>query len=292
MLFFLYPSFHKQYRTLIPSLHPSISSPPQKSQLPSFHPVLHLSSHFPQSNSFFPSFTFTALCASHIQRPNSSLLLTRGAFPFSRIHAWKSPAQCQHGYSVANVRMKVAVSDCSCGEGATGYEAVMECRRSQEERPRAVMSGGQSARGTGAEEDDFVVLVSAKREETSVQVRQLGELVRKLRRREGGGMRDVRFSVWAEDDAFGELGEGLGVGGLRFRRLGCSGRHGESERVWCVRTWAWAKTLTWLLAGEVGAEKYTGWSEADGGLVTRCRDGARGREGVADWMAATSAARW
>ena len=74
--------------------------------------------------------------------------------------------------------MKVRVSDWVEGDGVIGYEAVMECRRVQVERPRAVMSGGQSeggpATGTGVVVGLRVDLVREKREETSVQVRQLG----------------------------------------------------------------------------------------------------------------------
>lgn len=88
------------------------------SHLPSPHPVLHLSSHLLQSNFSFPNLSFTALCASHIHVPNSFLLLTRGVFVF--IQAWKSSAHTQHGYSLPNVRRKVAVSDCSWGVGLVG----------------------------------------------------------------------------------------------------------------------------------------------------------------------------
>lgn len=117
---------------------------PSQPHLPSFHPVLHLSSHFAQSNSFFPILTLTALCASHIHLPNSSLELTRGAFPSFFIHAWKSVAQCQHGYSFEKVCMKVLVSDWSCGEGDSGYCAVIEWSSVQELRPSCSTSGGQS----------------------------------------------------------------------------------------------------------------------------------------------------
>lgn len=72
-------------------------TPYQGSHLPSLHPVLHRSCHRLQSNCPLPNLTFTALCASHIQRPNSSRLLTRGAFPSSFIQARKSSAQTQHG---------------------------------------------------------------------------------------------------------------------------------------------------------------------------------------------------
>ena len=98
----------------------SPASRPEKSRRPCPHPVLHLSSHLPQSNTSFPSFTLTALCASHIQRPNSSLELTLGAFPSCFIQDWKSPAQCQQGYSFAKVCMKVVVSRCVEEEGEMG----------------------------------------------------------------------------------------------------------------------------------------------------------------------------
>ena len=89
-----------------------------QSHRPSFHPVRHLSSHFPQSNSSFPNFTLTALCASHIHRPNSSLLLTRGAF--SAFHDRKSSAQDQQGYIFPNSEMNDRVSDCCVGVGLVG----------------------------------------------------------------------------------------------------------------------------------------------------------------------------
>lgn len=53
----------------------------------------------------------------------------------------------------------------------------MEWRRVQVERPRAVMSGGQSVAGGRTGGEGFLVEVDLereKREETSVQVRQLG----------------------------------------------------------------------------------------------------------------------
>lgn len=54
----------------------------------------------------------------------------------------------------------------------------MEWRRVQVERPRAVMSGGQSVAGGRTGGEGFLVvevdLEREKREETSVQVRQLG----------------------------------------------------------------------------------------------------------------------
>lgn len=54
----------------------------------------------------------------------------------------------------------------------------MEWRRVQVERPRAVMSGGQSLAGGRTGGEGFLVvevdLEREKREETSVQVRQLG----------------------------------------------------------------------------------------------------------------------
>lgn len=115
-----------------------------QSHLPSFHPVLHRSSHRLQSNSFFPSFTLTALWASHIHFPNSSLLLTLGAFFSSFIHFWKSFPQYQQGYSFANVPKNDRVSACNCGDGCEGYCAVIECSKVQEARPSCSTSGGQS----------------------------------------------------------------------------------------------------------------------------------------------------
>jgi len=75
--------------TCLPPLKDSIIPPNRQSpnrvvplayqpHLPSLHPVLHRSSHFAQSNVSLPSFSLTALCASHIQVPNSLLLLTLG----------------------------------------------------------------------------------------------------------------------------------------------------------------------------------------------------------------------
>jgi hypothetical protein len=146
------------------------SLPPQKSHLPSFHPVRHLSSHLLQSNSFLPNLTLTALCASHIHCPNSLLELTLGVFVF--IHAWKSSAHTQHGYSLPNVFMNVAVSPCSSADGATGYCAVIECSSVQELRPSAAESGGQSR---GILRFVLVAPPMAKSELTSLQVRHLGE---------------------------------------------------------------------------------------------------------------------
>lgn len=101
-----------------------IINPPKKnqSQLPSLHPVLHLSSHLSQSNFCFPNFPFTALCASHIHLPNSSRLLTRGAFAalFSLIHARKSSAQTPHGYNFPNRWRNCRVSVCCEGVGWGG----------------------------------------------------------------------------------------------------------------------------------------------------------------------------
>jgi hypothetical protein len=91
------------------------SSHHQGSHLPSFQPVLHRSSHLVQSNVCLPSFSLTALCASHIQVPNSLLLLTLGVFLL--IQLWKSSAHTQHGYSLPNVDRKDLVSDWNCGEG-------------------------------------------------------------------------------------------------------------------------------------------------------------------------------
>lgn len=93
-----------------------------QSQLPSLHPVLHLSSHLSQSNFCFPNFPFTALCASHIHFPNSSRLLTRGAFAalFSLIHARKSSAQTPHGYNFPNRWRNCRVSVCCVGVGWGG----------------------------------------------------------------------------------------------------------------------------------------------------------------------------
>ena len=54
--------------------------------------------------------------------------------------------------------------------------AVIECRRVQELRPRAVTSGGQSERGFGGAL--VVDLVMANQEDTSVQVRHLYSIVR------------------------------------------------------------------------------------------------------------------
>lgn len=100
------------------------STPPRKnqSQLPSLHPVLHLSSHLSQSNFCFPNFPFTALCASHIHLPNSSRLLTRGAFAalFSLIHARKSSAQTPHGYNFPKRWRNCRVSVCCEGVGWGG----------------------------------------------------------------------------------------------------------------------------------------------------------------------------
>jgi len=115
-----------------------------QSHLPSLHPVLHLSSHFPQSNFSFPSFSLTALCASHIHRPNSSLLPTRGAFSLLFIHSWKSVAHQWHGYNRENDEMNWRASHCCRSEGRSGYEAAMECRRFQVELPSTSTSGGQS----------------------------------------------------------------------------------------------------------------------------------------------------
>lgn len=117
----------------LPSLPPNppqliqsnpIINPQRKnqSQLPSLQPVLHLSSHLSQSNFCFPNFPFTALCASHIHLPNSSRLLTRGAFAalFSLIHARKSSAQTPHGYNFPNRWRNCRVSVCCEGVGCRG----------------------------------------------------------------------------------------------------------------------------------------------------------------------------
>ena len=90
-----------------------------QSQLPSFQPVRQRSCHLLQSNESLPSLTLTALCASHIHRPNSSLLLTFGSFP-SFIQALKSSAHTQHGYIFPNRPMNCLVSDCCAMEGASG----------------------------------------------------------------------------------------------------------------------------------------------------------------------------
>lgn len=79
------------------------------------------------------------------------------------------------------VERKDEVSDCSAGVGLRGYVAVMEWRSVQEERPRASTSGGQSAGrevvvdagATAAAVVGFFLPAKAKREATSLQVRQL-----------------------------------------------------------------------------------------------------------------------
>jgi hypothetical protein len=99
------------HNSLLRSVH-------QGSHRPSFQPVLHRSSHLLQSKVSLPSFSLTALCASHIQVPNSLLLLTLGVFLL--IQLWKSSAQTQQGYSLPNVERKDLVSVCNCGEGCVG----------------------------------------------------------------------------------------------------------------------------------------------------------------------------
>lgn len=47
--------------------------------------------------------------------------------------------------------MKVEMLVRSVGVGVLGYEADSVCRKVQEARPRASMSGGQSVGGLGAE---------------------------------------------------------------------------------------------------------------------------------------------
>lgn len=87
--------------------------------LPSFHPVRHLSSHLSQSKLLFPNLTLTALCASHIHRPNSSRLLTRGSLP-SFIHDLKSSAHDQQGYILPKRLMNWRVSLCCVRVGRSG----------------------------------------------------------------------------------------------------------------------------------------------------------------------------
>jgi hypothetical protein len=111
--------------------------------LPSFHPVRHLSSHLLQSKLLFPNFSLTALCASHIHRPKSSLLLTRGSLP-SFIQDLKSSAHDQQGYILPNKLMNCFVSLCWVEVGRSGYAAVRACKKVQVERPSCSTSGGQS----------------------------------------------------------------------------------------------------------------------------------------------------
>jgi hypothetical protein len=87
--------------------------------LPSFHPVRHLSSHLLQSKLLLPNFSLTALCASHIHRPKSSLLLTLGSLP-SFIHDLKSSAHDQQGYILPNKLMNCFVSLCWVEVGRSG----------------------------------------------------------------------------------------------------------------------------------------------------------------------------
>ena len=87
--------------------------------LPSLHPVRHLSSHLLQSKLFFPNFSLTALCASHIHRPKSSRLLTRGSLP-SFIHDLKSSAHDQQGYILPNKVRNCFVSLCWVRVGRSG----------------------------------------------------------------------------------------------------------------------------------------------------------------------------
>src|SRR5207247_11312389 len=96
-----------------------------------FQPVLHLSSHFAQSNSSFPNFRLTALCASHIQCPNSARPFNRGRLrPLgSVIQARKSSAQTQQGYSFENSVRKFSISARCLGVAVDVYVAVMEWRR-------------------------------------------------------------------------------------------------------------------------------------------------------------------
>jgi hypothetical protein len=94
---------------------------PNQSHLPSFHPVLQRSSQKRQSNSFFPSFRLTALCASHIQVPNSERPESRGSLrpPDWFIQARKSSAQTQHGYKREKSFRKECISNC-CSDVALG----------------------------------------------------------------------------------------------------------------------------------------------------------------------------
>lgn len=98
------------------SCQPAMFSQPH---LASFQPVRHLSSHLLQSKLSLPSFTLTALCASHIHRPKSSLLLTRGSLP-SFIHDLKSSAHDQQGYILPNKLMNCFVSLCCVKVGRSG----------------------------------------------------------------------------------------------------------------------------------------------------------------------------
>jgi hypothetical protein len=116
-----------------------------QSHVPSFQPVLHLSSHLEQSNSFFPSFLLTSLWASHIHCPNSCRLSALTLF-FSR-NSWKSSAHTQQGYIFENRARNCLTWPCSALVGEDGYEAVMEWRSVQEDRPSSSTSGGQSGGG-------------------------------------------------------------------------------------------------------------------------------------------------
>jgi hypothetical protein len=182
-----------------PTKHSKCTSTVQ-SHRPSFHPVRHLSSHNRQSNSFFPSFRLTSLCASHIHHPNSFRLPSFGWFrPLGCvIHARKSSAHTQHGYSFEkNFKNPPILAWCSAS-AFSGYVAAIECSSVHVERPSSSTSGGQSegvSLGDGVAaaarpavgivvllvlevgvEFSFLrsaCLVNARHEATEVQVRQL-----------------------------------------------------------------------------------------------------------------------
>jgi len=141
------------------------------------------------------------------------------------IHAPKSSAHTQHGYSFANSARNWRISVCCVGDARAGYEAEMVCRSVQVPRPSCSTSGGQSAGGAREEgSGDWEVLVlmlvlvelvegewetcffvRAAQSAKEVQERHLGCRMSVLVVLASGKGWVVRFPVLAQHDALGKF---------------------------------------------------------------------------------------